>query len=78
MLDANMWALGFGDSCTWWVRSLLANRPFKVRVEGNLADLADVRLVYPHRSDVGPLVFLVFNEDVLNDNLNPVSERTAD
>ena len=58
--------LGFSQATISWYRSYLTNRTFLVNVEKNLSSPGDLTCGVPHGSIIGPLIFLLYVNDMSN------------
>jgi hypothetical protein len=55
---------GIKGDLLMWLKSYLTNRSQKVAIKEALSELDDLKAGVPHRSVLGPLLFLVFINDI--------------
>ena len=58
--------LGFSQATISWYRSYLTNRTFLINVEKNLSSPGDLTCGVPQGSILGPLIFLLYVNDMSN------------
>ena len=62
---AKMVHLGFSQDIIAWYKSYLTNRKFLVSIENKLSSPGDLTCGVPQRSILGPLIFLLYVNDML-------------
>ena len=76
-LLAKLKAYGFDNNAVNWFKSYLSNRTQRVSFKGSLSDYMNVNAGVPQGSVLGPALFLIFINDVV-DNLESRSSLFAD
>ena len=56
--------LGFSDTAISWFKSYLEDRYFRVNIDNNLSDKARLTCGVPQGSILGPLIFLIYANDM--------------
>ena len=64
MLLQKLYAIGFSKCTVNWFKSYLFNRSFKVNLGNNFSQLASVSCRVPQGSILGPLLFLIYVNDM--------------
>ena len=62
--------MGITGDVHGWIKSFLTNRKQKVAVEGKMSSLTDVKSGIPQGSVLGPVLFVVFINDMPNNVLS--------
>jgi len=70
--------LGFDINTLKWFRSYLSERKQRTEVEGTLSDTLDMELGVPQGSILGPILFLIYVNDVKNSDLTAEYSLYAD
>ena len=57
--------IGFSDHTVKWFQSYLSNRKFMVNLENSFSEVSSISCGMPQGSILGPLLFLVYDNDML-------------
>ena len=57
--------LGFNDESIKWYKSYLSNRKFMISIQNSYSDKASIKSSVPQGSVLGPLISLVYINDIL-------------
>ena len=69
LLDA-LEAIGICGNCHKLLKSYLQNRHFKVKVDSECSKLFDIECGVPQGSKLGPLLFLIYSNNLLKQLIN--------
>jgi ribonuclease P/MRP protein subunit RPP40 len=70
--------LGIGPGLLRWIESFICGRSQRVSVDGRLSDPSEILSGVPQGSVLGPLLFIIFLNDLLVDGSLAVQEKFAD
>ena len=58
-------AIGFSNNTICWFKSYLSNRLFRINLKNCYSDPSNITCGVPQRSILGPLLFLIYVNDML-------------
>ena len=65
ILLGKLHAIGFSKKTLAWFKSYLSDRAFKVNMKNHFSDLSKINCDAPQGSILGPLLFLLYVNDIL-------------
>ena len=65
ILLGKLHAIGFSQKTVAWFKSYLSDRAFKVNINNHFSDLSKISCTVPQGSILGPLLFLLYVNDML-------------
>ena len=71
-LLSKLTSYGITASTQNWIKSFLSNRKQRVSVNGALSDITDVTSGVPHGSVLGPVLFLLYINDINGNIKSPI------
>ena len=66
ILTDKLYSIGIQGDILRIIKSYLANRKQQVEINGHISELKEVRLGVPHGSILGPLLFIIYINDLSN------------
>ena len=64
ILLGKLHAIGFSEKTVAWFKSYLSDRAFKVNINNHFSDLSKISCGVPQGSILGPLLFLLYVNDM--------------
>ena len=64
ILLGKLHAIGFSEKTVTWFKSYLSDRAFKVNINNHFSDLSKISCGVPQGSILGPLLFLLYVNDM--------------
>ena len=64
ILSSKLHAIGFSEKTVAWFKSYLSDRAFKVNINNHFSDLPKISCGVPQGSFLGPLLFLLYVNDM--------------
>ena len=77
-LFSKMYSMGFSNETLNWFKDYLTGRQPCVDIEGETSDRVDAKLGVPQGSILGPILFLIYVNDINKCNIHAAYAKFAD